>query len=91
MPPNNSVEARPNGRPRSTALVFSAPRGLPSVPPHLERWASEELAARAPARNSPTWHLTPDRQFAGPRHLVGAGAKAPANHNSDERSHRLRN
>ena len=35
--PNNSVEARPNGRPRSTALVFSAPRGLPSVPPHLER------------------------------------------------------
>ena len=35
--PNNSVEARPNGRPRSTALVFSAPRGLPSVPPHLGR------------------------------------------------------
>ena len=35
--PNNSVEARPNGRPRSTALVFSAPRGLPSVPPHLKR------------------------------------------------------
>ena len=42
--PNNSVEARPNGRPRSTALVFSAPRGLPSVPPHLERSASQQAS-----------------------------------------------
>ena len=37
MKSNTSVEARPNGRPRSTALVFSTPRGLLSVPPHRER------------------------------------------------------
>ena len=38
------------------------------------RWG----AARGPARNSPALHLTPDGESAGPRHLVGAGAKAPA-------------
>jgi hypothetical protein len=37
MTPNPSVEARPNSRPRDTALLFYVPRGRLSVPPHLER------------------------------------------------------
>ena len=82
--PNPSVNLTRYGRRRlaAPAKVTSFPSAANQRPPpragYLKRWAAEELAAHAPARNSPALHLTPDGESAEPRHLVGAGAKAPA-------------
>ena len=59
MRPNPSLEARPNGRPPGPVWRYAVhfrqpgPGGLPSVPPQLERLASEERPYGVPAGSAP--------------------------------------